>query len=92
MGIVCKGEKKWNGANRKAGVGKKTSQKPYYAKLAPFTMAKKFVTFQFPDELSTRLPPKRKPWKSEDSRMDIFDAVALAVVFRYFDSPQHVGL
>jgi hypothetical protein len=37
---------------------------------------------QFPDELATRLPPKRKPWKSEDSRMDIFEAVALAVVFR----------
>jgi hypothetical protein len=37
---------------------------------------------QFPDDLAERLPPKRKPWKSEDSRMDIFDAVALAVVFR----------
>ena len=34
---------------------------------------------QFPDELASRLPPKRKPWKSEDGRMDIFDAVALAV-------------
>jgi RNase H-fold protein (predicted Holliday junction resolvase) len=37
---------------------------------------------KFPDELASRLPPKRKPWKSEDTRMDIFDAVALAVVFR----------
>src|ERR1039457_3318845 len=37
---------------------------------------------QFPDELASRLPPKRKPWKSEDARIDIFDAVALAVVFR----------
>jgi hypothetical protein len=37
---------------------------------------------QFPDELAACLPPKRKPWKSEDSRMDIFDAVALAVVLR----------
>ena len=37
---------------------------------------------KFPDELASRLPPKRKPWKSEDSRMDIFDAVALAVAFR----------
>jgi Holliday junction resolvasome RuvABC endonuclease subunit len=36
---------------------------------------------QFPDELASRLPPKRKPWKSEDPRMDIFDAMALAVVF-----------
>ena len=40
------------------------------------------LVMQFPDELASRLPPKRKPWKSEDSRMDIFDAVALAVVFR----------
>lgn len=37
---------------------------------------------QFPDELASHLPPKRKPWKSEDSRMDIFEAMALAVVFR----------
>ena len=37
---------------------------------------------QFPDELASRLPPKRKPWKSEDARMDIFDAMALAVAFR----------
>jgi hypothetical protein len=37
---------------------------------------------KYPDELASRLPPKRKPWKSEDTRMDIFDAVALAVVFR----------
>jgi hypothetical protein len=37
---------------------------------------------QFPDELATRLPPKRKLWKSEDARMDIFDAVGLGVVFR----------
>jgi hypothetical protein len=37
---------------------------------------------EFPDELVGRLPPKRKWWNSEDGRMDIFDAVALAVVFR----------
>jgi hypothetical protein len=43
-------------------------------------MAEMLAT-QFPDELASRLPPKRKPWKSEDSRMDIFDAMALAVVF-----------
>jgi hypothetical protein len=36
---------------------------------------------KFPVELGTRLPPKRRPWMSEDPRMDIFDAVALAVVF-----------
>jgi len=37
---------------------------------------------RFPEELGLRLPPKRKPWKSEDCRMDIFDAVALAVSLR----------
>jgi Holliday junction resolvasome RuvABC endonuclease subunit len=37
---------------------------------------------QFPDELASRLPPKRKPWKSEDARMDIFEAVALTLVFQ----------
>lgn len=36
---------------------------------------------KFPVELEPRLPPKRRPWMSEDPRMDIFDAVGLAVVF-----------
>ena len=44
-------------------------------------MAEMLAT-QFPDELASRLPTKRKPWESEDSRMDIFDAMALAMVFR----------
>lgn len=35
---------------------------------------------RFPAELGFRLPPKRRPWMSEDYRMDIFDAVALALV------------
>jgi Holliday junction resolvasome RuvABC endonuclease subunit len=35
----------------------------------------------FPIELAPRLPPKRKAWKSEDPRMDIFDAAGLAVAF-----------
>jgi len=33
----------------------------------------------FPDELGTRLPPKRRPWMTEHYRMDIFDAIGLAV-------------
>jgi len=37
---------------------------------------------RFPEELGSRLPPKRRPWKSEDYRMDIFDAVALVLVLR----------
>jgi hypothetical protein len=36
---------------------------------------------KFPTELGTCLPPKRRPWMSEDPRMDIFDAVGLAVAF-----------
>jgi hypothetical protein len=36
---------------------------------------------RFPEELASRLPPKRRPWMSEDYRMDIFDAVALALTF-----------
>jgi hypothetical protein len=40
------------------------------------------IAKQFPDELSSRVPPKRKPWKSEPNRMDIFDAVGLVLVFR----------
>ena len=39
------------------------------------------LVMQFPDELASRLPPKRKTWESEDGRMDVFDAVALAVAF-----------
>jgi len=34
---------------------------------------------RFPAELGFRLPPKRRPWMSEDYRMAIFDAVALAL-------------
>lgn len=32
-------------------------------------------------ELAPRLPPLRKPWMSEDYRMAIFDAAALALTF-----------
>lgn len=37
---------------------------------------------RFPSELGSSLPPKRRPWTSEDRRMDIFDAVGLALAFR----------
>lgn len=40
------------------------------------------IAKRFPGQLVLQLPPKRKPWMSEDSRMNIFDAVALALVFR----------
>ena len=36
---------------------------------------------KYPVELAVKLPPKRRPWENEDGRMDMFDAVGLAVVF-----------
>jgi Holliday junction resolvasome RuvABC endonuclease subunit len=36
------------------------------------------ITEVFP-ELEMLLPPKRKPWMSEDERMNVFDAVGLAL-------------
>jgi len=41
----------------------------------------KTLAVKFPVELGTRLPPNRRPWMSEDPRMDIFDAVGLAATF-----------
>ena len=38
------------------------------------------IAKRFP-ELAPRLPRFRKPWMSEDYRMSIFDAVALAITF-----------
>ena len=40
------------------------------------------IAKRFPDELSHRLPPKRRDWDSEKPRMGIFDAVALALTFQ----------
>ncbi|MEI6196805.1 MAG: hypothetical protein WCS42_21020 [Verrucomicrobiota bacterium] len=37
---------------------------------------------RFPEQLGPKLPPKRKFYMNEDPRMAIFDAVALAMVFR----------
>lgn len=45
--------------------------------------AAELVASQFPDELALRLPPKRKWYNTEDGRMDIFDAVALVIAFRF---------
>jgi hypothetical protein len=38
------------------------------------------IAHYFPDELGFELPPKRLPWMKEDYRMDIFEAVALALM------------
>ncbi len=40
-----------------------------------------FLAQKYPVELAAKLPPKRRPWENEDGRMDMFDAVGLAVVF-----------
>jgi len=42
-------------------------------------MIAKVLAMRFSNELGHRLPPKRKPWRSEDYRMEIFDAVPFAV-------------
>jgi RNase H-fold protein (predicted Holliday junction resolvase) len=42
----------------------------------------KIVTERFSEELSQKLPPKRKLGNSEDSRMYVFDTVALVLAFR----------
>jgi hypothetical protein len=38
------------------------------------------VAAQFP-ELRSRLPPERKPWMTEDTRMATFDAAAFGLTF-----------
>jgi hypothetical protein len=42
----------------------------------------RILAVRFQEELGPRLPPRRKPWNSEDYRMGIFDAVALALTLR----------
>jgi hypothetical protein len=39
------------------------------------------IAEKFPDELRDWLPPKRKPWTSEDARISMLEAVALGVAF-----------
>ena len=41
--------------------------------------AAEFVARGFPDQLATQLPPKRKPWQTENYQMAMFVAVALAI-------------
>ena len=37
------------------------------------------IADRFPDTLGLSLPPKRKAWMSEDARMDLFEAAAVAL-------------
>lgn|GEM_PF-479109 len=41
------------------------------------------IAKRFPEELGFRLPPRRRPWMSEDYRIAIFDATALAFAYLY---------
>lgn len=45
---------------------------------------------QFPDELASRLPPRRKWYDPEDGRIDIFDAVALVMASRLKETKRTV--
>jgi hypothetical protein len=47
---------------------------------------------EFPVELANKLPPKRRPWQSEDGRTDIFDAVGLVVALRLKFCGRRFGL
>lgn len=40
------------------------------------------IAEMFPEQLGTHVPAKRRLWESEKSQMSVFDAAALAVVFR----------
>lgn len=42
----------------------------------------KGIAAKYSDELGFLLPPERKAWMNEDYRMDVFDAVALALTLR----------
>lgn len=42
-----------------------------------------FLAKAFPKELEAHLPPKRQFWMSEDYRMNIFSAVALAITSQW---------
>jgi hypothetical protein len=55
--------------------------KEYFAEsgFAKYAIATELAT-RFP-ELAPQLPPKRKSWQSEDYRMSIFGAAALAVAY-----------
>lgn len=45
------------------------------------------VAEQFPELLSI-LPPRRRPWQSEDYRMTIFDAAAVGIAYFAENTPQ----
>jgi hypothetical protein len=40
------------------------------------------IAQRFPEQLAAELPPKRQAWMSEDAKIDIFVAAALALIFQ----------
>jgi hypothetical protein len=64
-------------------LGRKIMKKAYFAdgKGTKHEIAE-LLAQRFPQELGTRLPPKRKPWNSEHHQMGVFDAVAIAIAFQ----------
>jgi hypothetical protein len=50
-----------------------------------------FLAEKFHAELAGKLPPKRRAWENEDGRMDMFDAVGLAVVFGMMGNGKRTG-
>ncbi|HUZ92890.1 MAG TPA: hypothetical protein VNG29_02730 [Candidatus Paceibacterota bacterium] len=48
------------------------------------------VAEQFP-ELLLILPPKRRPWQSEDYRMTIFDAAAVGIAYFAEKAPRNLA-
>lgn len=40
------------------------------------------IAGRFPEDLAFQLPPKRRAWDSHNPRMDIFDAMALVMVYK----------
>jgi hypothetical protein len=78
-------------ANRRSINFRIVSTKAVHQFFAPHKCATKhqiatLIAGWFP-ELSWRLPPKRKSWKSEDHRMVVFDAAATALSFLGRSSP-----
>jgi len=47
------------------------------------------VAKQFPEQLGSKLPPKRKAWMREHYQMGVFDAVGLVFVFRFKKAKPH---
>jgi hypothetical protein len=52
------------------------------AKKTKHNIAEKIAQI-FPEELSSYLPPERKAWMSEDPRLYVFEAVAMALTFEH---------